>query len=140
MTGWVRVVGLGAGKNEWLTPEANRVLHEATDIVGYFPYVNAVAATVTAKRHASDNGVEVDRAAQALQMAAEGGRVAVVSGGDAGVFGMASALFEAVEKGEATWRDLDIEVIAGISAMLAASARIGAPLGHDFCVMSLSDY
>ena len=78
MTGWVRVVGLGAGKNEWLTPEANRVLHEATDIVGYFPYVNAVAATVTAKRHASDNGVEVDRAAQALQMAAEGGRVAVV--------------------------------------------------------------
>ena len=140
MNGWLRVVGLGPGKAEWLTPEANAVLHAATDIIGYFPYVEAVPKTVTAKRHGSDNGVEVERAREALQMAADGARVAIVSGGDAGVFGMASALFEALEQGDATWQELDIEVIPGISAMLAAAARIGAPLGHDFCVISLSDY
>jgi precorrin-3B C17-methyltransferase len=140
MSGWVRIVGLGPGGAEWLTPEASVVLHEATDIVGYTPYVLGVPASVTAKRHASDNGVEVERAAHALAMARGGAKVAVVSGGDAGVFGMAAAVFEAWEHGETQWRQLDIRVVPGMTALLAAAARIGAPLGHDFCVISLSDY
>lgn len=140
MSGWVRVVSLGAGPAHWLTPEAHAALHSATDIIGYTPYVAAVPDSVTAKRHPSDNGVEVERASMALHMAANGARVAIVSGGDAGIFGMASAVFEALEQGDETWKQLDIEVLPGISAMLAAAARIGAPLGHDFCVISLSDY
>ena len=90
-------------------------------------------------RLASDNRVELNRAREALSRAAAGRVVAVVSGGDPGVFAMASAVFEAVEQGEPTWRDLDIRVLPGISAMQAAAARLGAPLGHDFCVISLSD-
>lgn len=140
MTGWLRIVGLGAGSEKWLTPEARDILHTATDIIGYTPYVNAVPKTVSAKLHASDNGVEVARAEYALSLAAGGAKVAVVSGGDAGVFGMASAVFEAIENGEAGWRKLDIEVAPAVTALLAASARIGAPLGHDFCVISLSTY
>jgi len=139
MSGWLRVVGLGPGPDKWLTPEAHDVLHAATDIVGYIPYVERVPATARAKRHASDNRVELERAQQALQAAACGARVAVVSGGDAGVFGMAAALFEAMEKGDAAWRVLDVAVVPGMTALLAAAARVGAPLGHDFCVISLSD-
>jgi precorrin-3B C17-methyltransferase len=90
------------------------------------------------ERHASDNREELDRARHALTLAAAGRSVAVVSGGDAGVFGMASAVFEAAEA-EPDWRALDIEVVPGISAVLAAAARLGAPLGHDFCAISLSD-
>lgn len=140
MSGWLRIISLGAGPARWLTPEADAALHAATDIIGYTPYVEAVLDSVTATRHASDNGVEIERARIALQMAANGARVAVVSGGDVGIFGMAAAVFEALEQGDEHWRMLDIEVLPGISAMLAAAARIGAPLGHDFCVISLSDY
>ena len=140
MSGWLRVVGLGAGNKEWLTPQAHAVLHTATDIFGYTPYVNAVPESVSATRHASDNGEELERATAAIKMAVSGARVAVVSGGDSGVFGMAAAVFEALEKGDAAWCELDIEIIPGISAMLVAAARIGAPLGHDFCAISLSDY
>lgn len=140
MTGWLKIVGLGAGNEKWLTPQASEILHSATDIVGYETYVNSVPASVGAKRHASDNGVEVERAQYALELAASGAKVAVVSGGDAGIFGMAAAVFEAVENGKEQWKNLDIEVIPAVSAMLAAAARIGAPLGHDFCVISLSTY
>lgn len=140
MSGWLKIVGLGAGNAKWLTPEASEILHAATDIVGYETYVRAITETVTAKRHASDNGVEVERAEYALELAMQGAKVAVVSGGDAGVFGMAAAVFEAVEAGDKNWRNLDIEVVPAVSAMLAAAARIGAPLGHDFCVISLSSY
>lgn len=140
MTGWLKIVGLGAGSEKWLTPEASEILHSATDIVGYTPYVASVSKTVKAKLHASDNGVEVERAEFALELAAGGAKVAVVSGGDAGVFGMAAAVFEAVEKGKEDWRKLYIEVVPAVSAMLAAAARVGAPLGHDFCVISLSTY
>ena len=90
-------------------------------------------------RHASDNREELDRARLALTLAAQGRAVAVVSSGDAGVFAMASAVFEAIDKGDPAWRALDVEVVAGISAMFAAAARLGAPLGHDFCAISLSD-
>lgn len=140
MTGWLRIVGLGAGNEKWLTPEASEILYSATDIVGYETYVNAVPESIIAKRHASDNGVEVERAEYALELAASGAKVAVVSGGDSGIFGMAAAVFEVVENGKEQWKDLDIEVIPAVSAMLAAAARVGAPLGHDFCVVSLSTY
>ena len=90
-------------------------------------------------RHASDYRVELDRARHALTLAANGRDVAVVSSGDPGVFAMASAVFEAVEAGELAWRALDITVVPGVSAVLAAAARLGAPLGHDFCVVSVSD-
>src|SRR6201999_3031865 len=88
---------------------------------------------------ASDNGVELDRARQALTLAQEGRRVAVVSGGDPGVFAMAAAVLEAIEDGPIEWRALDIEILPGVSAMQAAAARVGAPLGGDFCAISLSD-
>ncbi|WP_413991842.1 precorrin-3B C(17)-methyltransferase [Labrys okinawensis] len=138
MTGRVMIIGLGPGPAKWVTPEASALLAEATDIIGYGPYVDR-APPSKAVRHASDNRVEVDRARHALELAAGGAQVAVVSGGDPGVFAMAAAVFEAVEAGEEAWRELDIVVAPGVTAVLAASARIGAPLGHDFCVISLSD-
>ncbi|RFB76295.1 precorrin-3B C(17)-methyltransferase [Methylovirgula sp. 4M-Z18] len=137
--GRVHIVGLGPGAPEWITPEAAQALDEASDIIGYFPYVARIALKSGQTAHASDNRVEIDRARQALQLAASGRRVAVVSGGDPGVFAMAAAVFEAVAHGEPAWRDLDIQVMPGISAMQAAAAKLGAPLGHDFCAISLSD-
>ncbi len=137
--GWLAVVGLGPGPAEWLTLEANAVLAEATDLVGYAPYVARVPERHGLVRHASDNRVELDRARHALALAASGRHVAVVSGGDPGIFAMAAAVFEAVELDLSTWRDLPIRVVPGVSAMQAAAARLGAPLGHDFCVISLSD-
>jgi precorrin-3B C17-methyltransferase len=120
------------------TPQAEAALAAATDLVGYGPYLDRVAEGPQL-RHASDNRVELDRAQHALGLAAEGRRVAVVSSGDAGVFAMASAVFEAIEHGPAEWRLLDVSVVPGISAMFAAASRLGAPLGHDFCAISLSD-
>lgn len=139
MSGWVIIAGLGPGAEDLVTPEVSNALAEATDIVGYIPYVARVPERPGLTKHASDNRVELDRAAHALAMAAEGRRVVVVSSGDPGVFAMASAVFEAVEAGPPEWRDLDIRVLPGITAMLAAAARAGAPLGHDFCAINLSD-
>jgi precorrin-3B C17-methyltransferase len=138
-SGSLLIVGLGPGPADWLTPEAARALERATDIVGYQAYVARVPARAEQRRHVSDNRDEIDRARQALRLAGEGSDVAVVSGGDPGVFAMAAAVFEAVEQGDPGWRDLDIQVLPGISAMQAAAARLGAPLGHDFCAISLSD-
>jgi precorrin-3B C17-methyltransferase len=139
MSGWLVIVGLGPGDAALRTPQADAVLDQATDIVGYAPYVDRVAERPGQVRHLSDNGAELFRARQALDLAQRGRRVAVVSSGDAGVFGMASTVFEAIEAGDPAWRTLDIRVVPGISAVFAAAARIGAPLGHDFCVISLSD-
>lgn len=139
MSGWLKIVGLGPGAEAMITPEVSAALEQATDVVGYVPYVNRVAPREGLTRHGSDNREEIRRAEQALQLALEGHRVVVVSSGDPGVFAMASAVFEALEAGDAAWRALDIEVLPGISAMLAASARAGAPLGHDFCCINLSD-
>lgn len=139
MSGSLAVVGLGPGDAALLTESARRALDAAEDVVGYFPYVARVPERPGLVRHASDNRVEVDRARHALQLAASGRRVAVVSGGDPGVFAMAAAVFEAVEQGEPDWRDLAITVEPGVTAMLAAAARLGAPLGGDFCALSLSD-
>jgi precorrin-3B C17-methyltransferase len=135
----LRIVGLGPGPVCWLTPEASAALAEATDLVGYAPYLKRLALLPTQRIHASDNREEIFRARHALALAAAGAEVAVVSGGDPGVFAMAAAVLEAVEDGEPAWRALEIEVLPGISAMQAAAARLGAPLGHDFCAISLSD-
>jgi len=133
------IVGLGPGDRRLRTAEAEAVLAQATDLVGYGPYVARVEAPAHVVRHISDNREELARAAHALTLAAAGRRVAVVSSGDAGVFAMASAVFEAMEAGDPAWRALDVQVVPGVSAVLAAAARVGAPLGGDFCVISLSD-
>lgn len=139
MSGWIAIAGLGPGDEALITPEVGAALAQATDIVGYIPYVARVAPRDGLTLHGSDNRVELERAVHALQMAASGRRVVVVSSGDPGVFAMAAAVFEALDAGPTQWRDLDIRVLPGITAMLAASARAGAPLGHDFCVINLSD-
>lgn len=139
MTGWLAVAGLGPGAEALVTPEVGAALDAATDVVGYIPYVARVAPRDGLTLHPSDNRVELDRASHALGMAAEGRRVVVVSSGDPGVFAMAAAVFEAVEAGPEAWRGLDVRVLPGITAMLAAAARAGAPLGHDFCCLNLSD-
>lgn len=139
MSGWLAVAGLGPGAEALVTPEVDAALMAATDVLGYIPYVARVADRAGLTKHPSDNRVEIDRARHALALAEEGRHVVMVSSGDPGVFAMASAIFEAVEAGPARWRDLDIRVLPGITAMLAAAARAGAPLGHDFCVINLSD-
>lgn len=139
MSGWLAIAGLGPGAAQLITPEVSDALAEATDLIGYAPYVARVPAREGLTRHGSDNREELDRASLALRLAAENRRVVVVSSGDPGVFAMAAAVFEAVDAGDPSWRDLDIRVLPGISAMFAAAARIGAPLGHDFCAINLSD-
>lgn len=139
MTGRLYVVGLGPGNLQQLTPEAEEVVRNADDLFGYGPYLDRVPERANQRRHASDNRQELQRAEEALHTAMQGGTVAVVSGGDPGVFGMAAAVCEALEHGPEQWRQVEIAIIPGISAMLAVAARVGAPLGHDFCVISLSD-
>jgi precorrin-3B C17-methyltransferase len=133
------VVGLGPGAADLQAPRATAALAASDDIFGYATYLARVPERAGQIRHSSDNGDEISRARQALSLAAQGRSVAVVSSGDAGVFAMASAVFEAIEQADAAWRALDVEVIPGISALLAVAARLGAPLGHDFCALSLSD-
>jgi precorrin-3B C17-methyltransferase len=139
MSGWLAIAGMGPGAAQLITPEVTEALAEATDLIGYATYVARVPARTDLIRHSSDNREELDRARLALRLAARGKRVVVVSSGDPGVFAMAAAVFEAVEAGDPAWRDLDIRVLPGISAMFAAAARIGAPLGHDFCAINLSN-
>jgi precorrin-3B C17-methyltransferase len=139
VSGHLAIVGLGPGAARYLTPEAEAALSGAQALYGYAPYLKRVPPRAGQERHASDNREEHARAAAALARAASGARVAVVSGGDPGVFAMAAAICEAIESGPETWRALDLTIVPGITAMLAVAARIGAPLGHDFCVLSLSD-
>ena len=139
MIGSLVVVGTGPGNPELMTPATEAALARATDLVGYGPYLARVPVRGDQCRHASENRVELERARLALSLAASGRKVVVVSGGDPGVFAMAAAVFEAVEAGDPAWRDLDIRVEPGVTAMLAAAAEAGAPLGGDFCAISLSD-
>ncbi len=139
MSGRLAVVGLGPGRPRYLTPVAEAALGDAEALYGYGPYLDRVPARAGQTRHPSDNREEGARAAAALRHAALGARVAVVSGGDPGVFAMAAAVCEQIEQGPESWRDLDVVFIPGITAMLAVAAKIGAPLGHDFCALSLSD-
>ncbi len=139
--GKLSIVGTGPGSTEWMTPEVTRVLQQATDWVGYTTYLNLVEPLRQQQtRHDSDNREELDRARFALDLAASGRSVVVVSSGDPGIYAMAAAVFEAMETDrKPEWQQLDVQVCPGISAMQAAAAQIGAPLGHDFCAISLSD-
>lgn len=133
------VVGLGPGTAEQMTPQAAAAVAEAELLFGYAPYLARLPEQPWQRRMASDNREEISRASAALAAAAQGARVAMVSGGDPGVFAMAAAVCEAIEHGPEAWRTLDVTVVPGVTAMLAVAARCGAPLGHDFCALSLSD-
>ncbi|GLW12816.1 precorrin-3B C(17)-methyltransferase [Microtetraspora sp. NBRC 13810] len=135
--GEVVVVGLGPAGRPWLTPEAQDALTAADVLVGYGPYLDRVPANPRQRRHPTDNRVEAERAAHALELAAAGSRVAVVSSGDPGVFAMASAVLEVAA--EPKFAGVEVRVLPGLTAAQAVASRAGAPLGHDYCVLSLSD-
>jgi len=137
--GRVAVVGLGPAGAQWLTPEAQAELASADVVIGYQTYLERVPSRRGQQRFASDNRVEADRARHALELAAGGARVAVVSSGDPGIFAMASAVLEALDGAQAPLDAVEVRIVPGLSAMQAAAARAGAPLGHDFAVISLSD-
>ena len=140
--GRITVVGIGPGAAAWRTPGADAAIAGATDLVGYGLYLDLLGPLQPAgARHPHPIGAEEERARAALALAAAGRRVALVSSGDAGVYGMASLLFELLDGEEAARRRHDVEIVVepGISALQAAAARAGAPLGHDFCAISLSD-
>jgi precorrin-3B C17-methyltransferase len=139
LSGQLAVVGLGPGDGRWLTPEAAAALAAADAVYAYGPYLDRVPVREAQSRHASDNREEGARAAAALGHAARGAKVAIVSGGDPGVFAMAAAVCAEIETGPQAWRALDLVILPGVTAMLAVAARVGAPLGHDFCALSLSD-
>ena len=139
MSGRLTVVGLGPGDNRFLTPEAREALADAEALYGYGPYLDRVPLRDGQARNPSGNRVEGTRAQAALAHAASGTHVAMVSGGDPGVFAMAAAVCGEIEEGPEVWRALDLRIVPGITAMLAVAAKAGAPLGHDFCAVSLSD-
>jgi precorrin-3B C17-methyltransferase len=138
MTGRLAIAGLGPGDAALVTPEVSAALASATDVFGYTPYLARVPAREGLTLHPSDNRMELQRATDALRLAADMRNVVIVSSGDPGVFAMAAAVFEVLET-EPQWQSLDIRVLPGVTAMLAAAARAGAPLGHDFCAINLSD-
>lgn len=140
--GKLTIVGTGPGSSDWMTPEVKEILQSATDWVGYKTYLNLAEPLRQPHtiRHESDNRVELDRARAALDLAATGRTVAIVSSGDPGIYAMAAAVFEVLERElKPEWQSVEIQVCPGISAMQAAAAQVGAPLGHDFCTISLSD-
>ncbi|MFC4351059.1 precorrin-3B C(17)-methyltransferase [Fodinicurvata halophila] len=139
--GRLSVVGIGPGRSEWRTPEVTRMITEAEDLVGYGLYLDLLGPLTEGKRHhVFDLGEEEVRVRAALDLAAEGRNVALVSSGDIGIYAMATLVFELLERGEDDrWPRIEIEVAPGISAFQAMGARIGAPFGHDFCCISLSD-
>jgi precorrin-3B C17-methyltransferase / cobalt-factor III methyltransferase len=138
MRGSLTIAGLGPGDAALVTPEVSSALAIATDVLGYAPYVARVPAREGLRLHPSDNRMELQRAGEALRLASEGRSVVMVSSGDPGVFAMAAAVFEALES-TPQWQGVSIRVLPGVTAMLAAAARAGAPLGHDFCAINLSD-
>jgi cobalt-precorrin 5A hydrolase/precorrin-3B C17-methyltransferase len=139
--GKLAIVGTGPGGEDWMSKEVKQVLQTSTDWVGYKTYLDLVEPLRTnQQRHESDNRVEIERAKTALELATTGRSVAVVSSGDPGIFAMAAAVFEVLEReNKPEWQSIEIQVCPGISAMQAAAAAVGAPLGHDFCAISLSD-
>ena len=133
------IAGLGPGASNMVTPNVQEAISSATDIVGYIPYVARIPPRDGLVLHPSDNRVEIERAELALDLAASGKKVLIVSSGDPGVFAMAAAVFEILDKNPSRWADVEVQILPGITAMLAAAAKIGAPLGHDFCTLNLSD-
>jgi precorrin-3B C17-methyltransferase len=139
VSGRLMVVGIGPGPEGWVTPAVGAELAGADQLYGYKPYLDRLPPRAGQLRHATDNGDELARARTALEAAAAGARVVVVSGGDPGVFAMSAAVCEAIDTGPPRWRELDVGFEPGVTAMLAAASRVGAPLGGDFAVISLSD-
>ncbi len=139
--GSLAIVGIWPGDSLWRTAEAERALATASDVVGYGLYLDLLGAAIVGKtRHESGLGAEERRVRQALDLAGEGRSVALVCSGDAGIYGLATLVFELLDRADApAWRRLALAVVPGISALQAAAARLGAPLGHDFCAISLSD-
>jgi cobalt-precorrin 5A hydrolase/precorrin-3B C17-methyltransferase len=139
--GSLHVIGIGPGAADWRTPEASHAIAEATDLVGYGPYLDLLGEAAHGKaRHPGTLGAEELRVRQALDLAAQGRAVALICSGDAGVYGLATLVIELMEReGRADWNRLDLAIVPGLTALLAAAARAGAPLGHDFCAISLSD-
>ncbi len=134
-TGSVAVVGLGPGDAGWMTAQSRQELAAATDLIGYGPYLDRIAVCDGQRRHPSDNTDEPARARLACELAEQGRTVAVVSSGDPGVFAMATAVLEEAEN----WPDVEVRVIPAMTAAQAVASRVGAPLGHDYAVISLSD-
>jgi precorrin-2 C20-methyltransferase/precorrin-3B C17-methyltransferase len=139
MHGRLTIVGIGPGPADCCTPAVRERIATASDLVGYAPYLAMVDATSTVRCHPSDNRAEAERARLALDLAEAGGDVVMVSSGDPGVFAMASAVLEQLDVCPDRWREVDVDVLPGVTAALALAGRVGAPLGHDFCVISLSD-
>lgn len=137
--GKVTVIGLGPGKASWQTPEVRQAIEQAEILVGYKTYIDMVPVRVGQQRLASDNRVEIERSKEALDLANKGRNVVVVSSGDPGIFAMASAVLEAIDKDPVRWKNIDLAILPGLSAMQGAASLTGAPLGHDFAVISLSD-
>lgn len=139
--GNLTVIGTGPGAKQWMSPEVRDAIRAATDLVGYQTYIDLIGDLAVGKEcHASDNRVELDRSRLALDLAASGKNVVVVSSGDPGIFAMAAAVFEVLDReAKPEWQTINLQIAPGISAMQAAAAVIGAPLGHDFCAISLSD-
>lgn len=139
--GRLAIIGIGPGDPAWRTPEASAMIERADDIVGYRLYLDLLGRTIAGKRrHDSAIGAEAERARLALDLAAAGGSVALVSSGDSGIYGLATLVFELIDReSRRDWSAVEIVVAAGVSAMQAAASRVGAPLGHDFCAISLSD-
>ncbi|MEQ8965355.1 MAG: precorrin-3B C(17)-methyltransferase [Azospirillaceae bacterium] len=139
--GRLSIVGTGPGAPAWRTPAAEAAVAAATDLVGYGLYLDLLGPLAAGKRrHARPLGEEIARARLALDLAAEGRRVALVSSGDPGIYAMASLVYELLDADPPeAWRRVAVETVPGISALQAAAARVGAPLGHDFCAVSLSD-
>jgi len=136
------VVGVGPGSEAWRSPEVTRMVQASTDLVGYSLYLDLISEISQGKvRHDFDLGKEEDRVRHAMELAGEGKDVALVCSGDAGIYAMATLVFELLASGglSAAASRIEIEVSPGISALQGAAARAGAPLGHDFCTISLSD-
>jgi cobalt-precorrin 5A hydrolase / precorrin-3B C17-methyltransferase len=139
--GKLTIIGTGPGSAEWMSPQVRQTILAATDLVGYHTYLDLVKDLAVGKEcHGSDNRVELDRSRLALDLAASGKNVVVVSSGDPGIFAMAAAVLEVLDKeANPAWQTIDLQINPGISAMQAAAASVGAPLGHDFCAISLSN-
>jgi precorrin-3B C17-methyltransferase len=139
VNGSLAIIGLGPGDVRYLTREAEEALAGAEALYGYGPYLDRVPMREGQARHPSDNREEGARARAALNHAAQGAHVGIVSGGDPGVFAMAASVCEEIAAGSEVLHALEVRIVPGITAMLAVAARAGAPLGHDFCAISLSD-
>lgn len=139
--GRLAVIGLGPGAAELMVPAVRAELDRATDVLGYETYVRMAGPfRADQVQHCTDNREELQRARHAFELAAQGRSVVVVSSGDPGVFAMAAAVLEALhESSDTHWHAVDLQILPGVSASLATAAQAGAPLGHDFCVLSLSD-